>query len=220
MVSLSSKLDPQLSKLPVLPFWEEACAFLQAADPRFTPLIQAFPGEVLSGSGNLFQTLVSAIVGQQISVKAAESIWKRLKELLGELTPERALAYSIEELRSVGLSFRKAEYLRGIALAIKEEVVHPGNWPNMSDDDIMAELVSLRGIGEWTAHMILIFYLHRPDVLPVKDIGLLNAAQEFFGLEERISAQDLIQRAEAWRPYRTVATWYLWRNLDPIPIKY
>jgi DNA-3-methyladenine glycosylase II len=220
MVSLSSKLDPELSKLPVLPLWEEACAFLQAADHRFTPLIQAFPGEVLSGSGNLFQTLVSAIVGQQISVKAAESIWKRLKELLGELTPERALSYSIEELRSVGLSFRKAEYLQGIALAIKDEVVHPGNWPNMSDDEIMTELVSLRGIGEWTAHMILIFYLHRPDVLPVKDIGLLNAAQEFFGLEERISAQDLIQRAEAWRPYRTVATWYLWRNLDPIPIKY
>jgi DNA-3-methyladenine glycosylase II len=204
----------------VLDDWEKACAHLKGADPRFIPVISAFPGETLSGSGDLFKTLVGAVVGQQISVKAAEAIWLRLGKLLGEVTPRSALRKTIAELRSVGLSYRKAEYLLGIAQALIEEKIHPELWPRMADPRVIAELVSLRGIGEWTAHMILIFYLQRPDVLPVKDIGLLNAAGEFFQLRERIHPQELIKRAEAWRPYRTVATWYLWRKLDPMPIKY
>lgn len=204
----------------VLPFWDQACEALAAQEPGFQALFDRYPGQILSGSGDPFQTLANAIIGQQISVTAAQAIWDRLAARLGAVTPGACLTQTLEDLRALGLSYRKAEYLQGLARGFLEGALTPEAWPGMSDQAVEAQLVSLRGIGPWTAQMFLIFHLHRPDVLPVLDIGLQKAAAKFFGLSGKLEIPELEARAEAWRPWRTVATWYLWRTLDPIPIVY
>lgn len=211
---------PDLTKSSVLPHWDLACEHLKAADPRFIPLIRMYPQDRLSGSGDGFRTLANAIVGQQISIKAAESIWTRLMALTGGMTPGRILAQSREDLRAAGLSQRKVEYFYALAEAFHQEVINPRAWPHQSDEEILQALVGLRGIGRWTAQMFLIFHLHRPDVLPVDDIGLQKSAARFFGRDDRLTPGELMVLTEGWRPWRTVGTWYLWRNLDPLPVVY
>lgn len=182
----------------------------------------------LSGSGDPFRTLANAIVGQQISVKAAASIWGRLEAGLGSMDPAAVLTARDEDLRAWGLSGRKVEYFKGLALAFAEGRIQPENWASESDEDIVKSLSSLKGIGRWTAEMFLIFFLHRPDVLPLDDIALIRACWLFYQWKDPALAQPgpqdmaarVAQYGEVWRPWRTVAVWYLWRSLDPEPVVY
>jgi len=199
-------------------YWKEASDFLTKKDPILGKIIQEYKGESLRSRQDLFYTLIRSIAGQQISVKAADSVWARLMEKAGEIRAEKLLALSSEELFSVGLSRRKVEYIQGIS---KEgERLAQIEWQNLDDAQVIKELTALRGVGEWTAQMVMIFALCRPDILPLADIGLLRAVEKQYAKGERLPVVEVERIAEAWRPWRSVATWYLWRDLDPVPVEY
>lgn len=228
--------------MSVLPHWDQACRELAQRDETLGALIAEHAGDRLRGSGDGFRTLLNAVVGQQISVAAAAGIWARLLEAFPDPSPARLAAADRSELRALGLSWRKAEYVIGIAEAFESGAVDPARWSEYDDRAVRAELTALRGVGGWTADMILIFYLHRPDVLPLGDIGLVNAAARLYRAEtiaetpagERNGGEAapgartalrerqawLEAHAERWRPWRTVATWYIWRDLDAEPVVY
>lgn len=189
-------------------------------DKVLAAIIRRHPHVMLRRRGTPFFTLARAIVGQQISVKAADAVWGRLLGAAGTMTPAAVLALDEAALRACGLSARKADYLRDLAGHISARRVNPRRWAGMDDEAVIAELTAVRGIGRWTAEMYLIFNLLRADVLPVDDLGLLKAIglAYFDGvMPARGEASELAQR---WRPWRTVATWYLWRSLDPVPVEY
>ncbi len=205
-------------------YWDDASTALRARDPLLGGLIERHRGARLSGSGDAFTTLANAIVGQQISVAAATGIWGRVSIRFPGLRPEDFAGADIETLRSCGLSGRKAEYLKGIAEAFLREDYSPRSFDTLGDDEVRARLCALRGIGPWTAEMFLIFHLHRPDVLPLGDIGLHRAARALYGWPEGENSAVTIGRlseiGESWKPWRTVAAWYLWRDLDVEPVVY
>jgi DNA-3-methyladenine glycosylase II len=200
--------------------WSQALGHLRSADPALALLFDRFPDEAIQTSGDPFQVLANAIVGQQISVKAAAAIFGRLTTLLETWSPTAVDRVSDEALRSAGLSVRKVEYFRGLAHAFTTGTIDPQRWLAESDAQVQKELVALKGIGRWTAEMFLIFHLKRPDVLPLDDIGLLKSAARQFGWDYPFDPRDLGARAEGWRPWRTVGVWYLWRALDPEPVVY
>lgn len=208
---------------PVLitpPFWQEACTHLSTADPVMAGIIQSYAGETLSGRGDPFLTLARAIVGQQISVKAAEAVWNRLALGVVDVTPEAIFASSEETLRGFGLSRMKVAYLNDLARYFTEEAHTIRHWPDMSDEELIKSLSSIHGIGRWTAEMFLIFHLLRPDVFPVDDIGLQKAVWKHYFGGEKQPLKTLRAHGALWQPYRSVATWYLWRSLDPVPVEY
>ena len=200
-------------------YWVTAKAELSAADSVLAEVIARNEEPVLSSKGDLFLNLVSAVVGQQISTTAARTIWGRFESLVEEVNPKSVLSRSHEELRACGLSGRKAEYILGIAEAWQSGYADI-DWDDLSDEEVMAALIELRGVGTWTAEMILIFTLLRPDVFPVGDIGVVRAVERLYSGGERMSNDDLIAKSQDWRPWRTVATWYLWRSIDPVPVQY
>ena len=200
--------------------WSRALVHLQSADPPLATLFGRFPDERIRTSGDAFQVLANSIVGQQISVKAASAIFGRLSALLGEWTPQAVGRVDDSALRTAGLSVRKVEYFRGLATAFLEGTIDPVRWQVESDAQVLKELTALRGIGRWTAEMFLIFHLQRPDILPLDDLGLLQSAARQFGWEYPFEPTRLEKRAQAWRPWRTVGVWYLWRALDPEPVVY
>jgi DNA-3-methyladenine glycosylase II len=202
------------------PFWHEAKAHLSQSDARLGALIATYTKEWMVNLYNPFHTLARAIVGQQISTKAADSIWARLENLLQTLEPEVLLQQTSEDLRGCGLSQSKVNYLRNIANAFVENQLTPEQWHAMDDAAILQQLTTIKGIGVWTAEMFLIFHLHRPDVLPLGDIGLVKGIHKLVGAQDKLSKAELIAIAEPWRPYRSVATWYLWRSLDPVAVQY
>ena len=161
-------------------YWQNACEELSRADPVLEKLISVHKEDVLQGSGEALRTLVNAVVGQQISVSAAESIWGRLCSLVPEMDPENLLSAEEAALRQTGLSRRKVEYIRGIAKAFFEDELNEEKLDEMADAEVKKQLCSLRGLGPWTADMFLIFHLNRPDILPVEDIGLVNAASRLY----------------------------------------
>ena len=200
--------------------WSQALGHLQKAEPPLAPLFERFPGERIRTSGDAFQVLANSIVGQQISVKAASAIFGRLSTLLGEWTPRTVGLVDDAALRAAGLSVRKVEYFRGLTSAFLDGTIDPVRWQTESDAQVFKELTAFRGIGRWTAEMFLIFHLQRPDILPLDDLGLLQSAARQFGWEYPFDPLRLEERAEAWRPWRTVGVWYLWRALDPEPVVY
>lgn len=201
-------------------YWQRATRALSKADPVMAGLIRAYPGVTLYSRGDPFQTLFRSIVGQQISVKAADSVWTRVCAAVTETTPEAVLSVSVEGLRDCGLSQRKAEYARDLAAHFVSGRIHARDWPKMADEAVIAELTAVRGIGRWTAEMFLIFNLMRPDVFPVDDIGLQKAVWQHYFSGEKQPLGVLRAQGEQWGPWRTVATWYLWRSLDPVIVSY
>ena len=201
-------------------YWNKAKRALSAADPVMAAIIREYAGASLVSRGDPFGTLARSIVGQQISVKAADSIWQRFAAALPEVTPAALLALGMPALRACGLSARKAEYLIDLARHFSDGEIHVHRWQTMTDAEIIAELTAVRGIGVWTAEMFLIFNQMRPDVFPLDDIGLQKAAALHYGDGERLSRKRLTELGEHWRPWRSVATWYLWRSLDPLPVEY
>lgn len=218
-------------------WWDVGCAELVGRDPLLARVMVAHDGHLV-GRGEALTTLLRSIVGQQISVKAADAVWGKLMRVLGYqdmrvsgLRPEVILELGDEVLRGCGLSGQKVKYMRGVCRGFVDGVVHPGLWNGMEDEDIIAELVKLPGIGRWTAEMFLLFHLLRPDVLPLGDLGLLKGYEHIYGpvrgtarLEgmarwKKVAAA-VEKKAEVWRPYRSIAVWYLWRSLDPVVVEY
>ncbi len=183
-------------------------------------IIPQFGDAVLESRGDAFVTLARSIVGQQISVKAAQSVWDKFAKLSRKITPSSVLKLKVDDMRAAGLSARKVEYLVDLALHFDSGAVHVKDWQGMDDEGIIAELVAIRGIGRWTAEMFLIFHLMRPNVLPLDDVGLINGVSQNYFSGEPVSRSDLREVAQAWTPYSTVATWYIWRSLDPVPVAY
>jgi len=201
-------------------YWQRACADLAAADPVMAALIERYPDAILANRGDPFQTLARAIVGQQISVKAADSVWARFACYAQTVSPEDIATLELDALAACGLSRRKAEYLVDLAGHFVDGRVEPARWKNMEDEAVIAELVDVRGVGRWTAEMFLIFSLRRPDIWPVDDIGLQKAVALHYLEGARPTPKILRLHGERHAPWRTVATWYLWRSLDPVVVQY
>jgi DNA-3-methyladenine glycosylase II len=207
-------------ELVVPEYWEEARKYLTRKDRVMKRLIPQFGNACLQSRGDAFNTLARSIVGQQISVKAAQSVWERFEELPKRMTPANVLKLKVDDMRAAGLSARKIEYLVDLALHFDSGAVHVDSWRDMQDEDIIAELVGIRGIGRWTAEMFLIFHLMRPNVLPLDDVGLITGISKNYFSGEAVSRSDAREVAAAWNPYCSVATWYIWRSLDPLPVAY
>lgn len=201
-------------------YWGEACRHLMKRDRVMKKLIPQHPGASLQSRGDAFITLARSIVGQQISVKAAQSVWDRFAELPGKMVPAQVLKLKVDDMRAAGLSARKVEYLVDLALHFANNQVHVKAWADMDDEAIIAELVAVRGIGRWTAEMFLIFHLLRPNVLPLDDIGLINGISTNYFSGDPVSRSDAREVAVAWAPFCSVATWYIWRSLEPLPVAY
>jgi DNA-3-methyladenine glycosylase II len=217
-------------------FWLRARRSLTRRDPVLGAVIRACGPGALVPRGDPFLTLARSVVGQQISVAAAQTIWSRFEAACGRVEPGRVSRMREATFARCGLSMRKIEYLRGLATGFHRGEIDPARWQTMDDESVIADLTRLRGIGRWTAEMFLIFNLQRPDVLPLDDIGLLRAVarhyppegtapgtenpQEPAARRHRESRARVQVLAERWRPWRSVATWYLWRSLDPLPVDY
>jgi DNA-3-methyladenine glycosylase II len=182
-------------------------------------LIPRYGQARLNSRGDAFTTLARSIVGQQISVKAAESVWARFAAVVGggpsHLSPVDVRAQSVAQLREAGLSARKCEYLHDLALHFQDRRVHAEEWAQMDDEAIVTELVAIRGIGRWTAEMFLIFHLMRPNIMPMDDLGLIKGISVNYFSGEPVSRAEAREVGEAWAPFRSVATWYIWRSLEP-----
>lgn len=233
MVSAASKVavpaaNTAADALITPSYWDEACKHLAKRDRVMRKLVAEHGHARLFSRGDAFTTLARSIVGQQISVKAAQSVWNRLLALLGHddvgfrgpIPVADVLRQDPDGLRQVGLSARKVDYLRDLALHFDENRLHVDDWQQMGDEAIIDELVAIRGIGRWTAEMFLIFHLMRPNVLPLDDAGLIKGISMSYFSGEPVSRAEARDVAEAWAPYRTVGTWYLWRSLDPLPVEY
>jgi DNA-3-methyladenine glycosylase II len=201
-------------------YWDSAKRSLARRDAVMAGIMRAHPRIFLVRRGEPFMTLARAIVGQQISVRAAHSVWERFAACVGEVTPENVLLRQRPLLRACGLSDRKTEYIADLAQHFANGAIHMHRWPQMSDEEIIAELVEVRGIGRWTAEMFLIFNLLRPDVYPLDDLGLQKGIRAAYYRGRRVALSTMRRLGERWRPWRSVATWYLWRSLDPVPVEY
>ncbi len=201
-------------------YWTDACKHLMKKDRVMKRLIPQFGDARLQTRGDAFVTLARSIVGQQISVKAAQTVWDRFALLPKTITPDNVLKLKVDDMRAAGLSARKVEYLVDLALHFDNGALHVKAWEMMDDEAIIEELIAIRGIGRWTAEMFLIFHLMRPNVLPLDDVGLINGISQSYFSGDVVSRSDAREVAAAWAPYRSVATWYIWRSLDPLPVNY
>jgi DNA-3-methyladenine glycosylase II len=201
-------------------YWLRAKRTLARRDPVLAGIMHERPRIALQSRGDPFQTLARSIVGQQISVKAAQSVWNRLAGAVPAVAPEAVAELRLRRLRACGLSGRKSEYLRDLARHFVDGTIQVQRWPEMDDEAVIAELIQVRGIGRWTAEMLLMFSLLRPNVLPVDDLGLRRAASRHYFEGEEVGADELRAFGARWEPWRSVAAWYLWRSLEPVPVEY
>jgi len=197
-------------------YWPDATAHLAKRDKVLRKLIRKFPDPEFVDRGDAFQTLARAIVGQQISVKAAQSIWGRFAACVGKVTPANVVAKEAPELRACGFSGQKVAYVKDLAQRFADGEVKPRRWARKDDEAIIEELVAVKGIGRWTAEMFLIFNLKRPDVLPVDDLGLRRAMERAYNGGDELTRDEMRAIGAPWSPYRSCATWYLWRSLDEV----
>ncbi len=215
---MSQATTPLQDAIPA--YWEQAKSELCKRDRILRKLIPQFGELSLTGRGEPFITLTRSIIGQQISTKSAEAAWQRLLGTVPVCSPAGILSAGTEILATCGLSRRKVEYILDLALHFDQERIRTAEWEGMEDEAIIADLTQVRGVGRWTAEMFLIFNLMRPDVLPLDDAGLLKGISVNYFSGEPVSRSDAREVAANWEPWRTVATWYLWRSLEPIPVKY
>jgi DNA-3-methyladenine glycosylase II len=209
-----------VTQLATPDYWDEACKHLMKKDRVMKRIIPQHGDACLRTRGDAFTTLARSIVGQQISVKAAQSVWDRFAALPKRMTAANVLKLKVDDMRAAGLSARKVEYLVDLALHFDSGAIRVAAWKGMDDEAIIAELTGIRGIGRWTAEMFLIFHLMRPNVLPLDDIGLINGISHNYFSGESVSRSDAREVAAAWAPFCSVATWYIWRSLDPLPVEY
>jgi DNA-3-methyladenine glycosylase II len=201
-------------------YWDPAKRVLAKKDAVMAGIMRAHPKVYMAHRGDPFFTLARAIVGQQISVKAAQAVWNRLVLCCSTIEPKTILDKKRPDLRACGLSDRKTEYIADLAQHFADGKIHVHRWPEMDDEAIIAELTEVRGIGRWTAEMFLMFNLLRPDVFPLDDLGLQKGIRVAYFRNRKVSLKRMKKLGEGWRPWRSVATWYLWRSLDPVPVEY
>lgn len=205
-------------------YWDEATAHLQRSDKTLKGIIAKYPEVKLRLKKDSFTTLARAIVGQQISVKAADSIWAKFvtaaEGSMTKLNPAKIIALETKALRACGLSQRKVIYLQNLAERYESGHLNGQKLAHMQDAEVKKTLVALHGIGPWTADMYMMFNLWRPDILPLGDVGLIRAIELHYFKGKKVPLEKIRKAAEPWSPYATVATWYLWRSLDPIPVEY
>ena len=197
--------------------WDKAVTDLSKNDNIIAKIITDYPKERMEMKNDTLHTLVRSVVGQQISVRAADAIWNRLDEACNNsITENNLLKLSIEDMRKTGLSNTKSNYIMNIVNANLSEL----DWEDMNDEEVSNELCKIKGIGPWTADMFLIFRLGRTNILPLGDIGLVNAINLHYNNKEKLSKEKLMEFKEKWSPWCSIATWYMWRSLDPVPVEY
>jgi len=211
-------MNKKINKPPI--FWQKAKKALSAKDKKLSKIIESYPNDFLFSKSDPFFTLARSIVGQQISVKAAQSVWDRLEIKIKKIKPEIILKTHSSTLKSVGLSRQKVKYLKNLANAFIEKKIKINLWDKMNDEEIVQDLIQIKGIGRWTAEMFLIFNLCRADIFPLDDIGMIRGLCKLYNIQYPTNRESVIKIGEKWKPYRSVATWYLWRSLDPIPVEY
>ena len=202
-------------------YWQQSKEFLTHADPKLAKLILEHQQYSISSRGEALETLLRSIVGQQISVQAAASVWGKLEKKIGKIKPENVLLMNFEELKSCGLSKQKVQYIINICnhfinFSIKDHLY----WENRSFKSIYDELITIKGVGPWTAEMFGMFYLLEKDIFPIKDIGIIRAMNQIYGEGKPLSLEKIIAISETWRPYRSVACWFLWRSIDSEEVLY
>jgi DNA-3-methyladenine glycosylase II len=201
-------------------YWARATRELSARDPVIRKIASASKGLTLRSRGDAFSTLARSIVGQQISVKAADSVWQKLATALPAIDADCIHRHDADAMRACGLSRSKVIYIKDLARHFVSGALEPSAWPQMSDQELIDDLTRVHGIGRWTAEMFLIFYLTRPDVFPLADLGLQRAMRLHYNGGRALGPRKLNALSKLWQPWRSVATWYMWRSLDPIPVEY
>jgi DNA-3-methyladenine glycosylase II len=201
-------------------FWITAKKELKKKDKKLGKIIDSYPNDFLFSKSDPFITLARSIVGQQISVKAAQAVWDKLILKIRKITPKVISSTHSNTLKSVGLSLQKVLYLKNLARAFIKNEIKKNLWSKMSDDEIINDLIKIKGIGKWTAEMFLIFNLCRADIFPLDDVGMIKGVCKMYNLKYPLKREKLMKIGNKWKPYRSVATWYLWRSLDPIPVEY
>ena len=202
-------------------YWLNAVKHLQSNDPVLSKLINKHRQKTyLISVNSIFITLTKIIIGQQISIEVANSIESKIKKLLGNINTKKILATPNQHLRDCGLSFRKVEYIKGVAEIIKSKPNFFSKLESMDDADAIKELVKLYGIGLWSAEMFLIFHLNRQNILPLGDIGLINSYCKNYKINRNAFTKQISKTRKLWEPYCTVATWYLWRDIDEDVVQY
>lgn len=203
-------------------YWADACRQLMRRDRVLKRLIPQISNQALlpreQGRDEAFATLARSVVGQQIAAKSAKTLWNKFAKLLAEMKPELVLKLKVDDMRAAGLSARKVDYLVDLALHFTENRLRMDEWAEMGDDVIIAELMAIRGLSRWTAENFLIYYLARPNVLPLDDAGLIQGISLNYFSGDPVSRSDAREVAEAWKPWCTVATWYIWRSLEAQPV--
>ena len=201
-------------------FWEKAKKDLIKKDKKLGRIIKNYPKDFLFSKSDPFYTLARSIVGQQISVVAAQAVWDRYEKKIKRVSPKNTLNMHFMTLKACGLSRQKISYLKSLSINLIEKKINPNKWDGYSDDQIIEELTKIKGVGRWTAEMFLIFNLCRPDVFPADDLGLIKGICNCYNINYPITKEHAIRLSHKWKPYRSVATWYFWRSLDPIPVEY
>jgi DNA-3-methyladenine glycosylase II len=201
-------------------FWEKAKKDLIKKDEALGKIIKNYPGDFLFTKSDPFYTLARSIVGQQISVSAAQAVWEKFEKKVKKVKPHDVKSMHYMKLKSCGLSRQKITYLKSLSVAFIDKKIQPNKWKNLENEKIIDELIQIKGIGRWTAEMFLIFNLCRPDIFPVDDLGLIKGICNCYNIKYPITKERAIKMSKNWKPYRSVATWYFWRSLDPIPVEY
>ena len=201
------------------PYWAKAVEYLKSNDSILSRVIDENLRPFLSPNGDVGNTLIKSIVGQQISVKAADSVWRKMTGLLGTVIPENIVSCDLQDLRGCGLSMRKSEYILDFS-RLWVDSLSDLDWFSMDGANVRSRLLELRGVGPWTVDMVMIFALGQPDILPLGDIGLIRAIEKTYAGGSNLGVEEILDISTGWSPYRTVATWYLWRVVDPEPVNY
>ena len=203
-------------------YWQESIDYLSNIDAILRELINKYSQSTLTTHGDALQTLMRSIVGQQISVEAAASVWHKIIDLLDEIKPDNVLLAGFENLRSCGLSKQKTQYILNIAEHFKSHNINDESyWNDREFSNIYDELITIKGIGPWTAEMFGMFYLLERDIFPLKDLGILKAINQLYCVDGiPLQIDQVVAISDRWKPYRTVASWYLWRSIDNEAVLY
>jgi len=203
-------------------YWQESIDYLSNIDAKLGELINKYSQSTLTTRGDALETMMRSIVGQQISVKAAASVWQKIIDLLDEIKPDNVLLVGFENLRSCGLSKQKTQYIINIAEHFKSHNINDESyWCDREFSNIYDELITIKGIGPWTAEMFGMFYLLERDIFPLKDLGIIRAINQLYCVDGiPLQIDQVVAISDRWKPYRTVASWYLWRSIDNEAVLY
>ena len=200
-------------------YWKKAQKYLSIKDKKLSKIISQYKGH-LKTRNNPFYSLCKAIVGQQISVQSADSVWKRFSNKCERVSPKNVESLTVQEIRDCGITRQKTEYIKLLSANFINKNFKASELKNLNDEEAISYLCKNKGIGKWTAEMFLIFNQNRQNLFPIQDIGLLKGISRTYGTPYPPSQKDLDKFRKKWSPFCTVATWYMWRSVDPVVVEY